>query len=84
MLSNAKQLVLDDALQREQFKEKIALWVARHEKMGEALAGWSKDRLAYLAVKEIVNFSADAKNHLSLLEAFEKEKVSFSPTHIHI
>lgn len=74
VLSDAKQLVLDDALLREQFKEKVALWVARHQKMAEALQHWSQDRLAYLQVKESVASSAEAKNHLSLLEAFEKEK----------
>lgn len=73
-LAADKQVVLDDALLREQFKEKVQLWVGRHVKMAESLDAWSRDKLAYLQVKEVIASSAEAKYHLSLLEAFEKEK----------
>lgn len=75
VLAASKQLVLDDALLREQFKEKVELWVGRHVKMAETLTAWSRDRLAYLQAKEGISSSADAKYHLSLLESFDKEKV---------
>jgi hypothetical protein len=54
----------------------VVLLVGRHVKMAESLMAWSKDRLAYLQAKETISSSADAKYHISLLESFEKEKVS--------
>jgi hypothetical protein len=62
-------------MQREQFKEKVHLWVGRHVKVAESLATWAQERLAYLNTKEVIASSAEAKYHLSLLEAFDKEKV---------
>jgi hypothetical protein len=75
-LAASKQEVLDDALLREQFKEKVNLWVGRHVKMAESLDAWSRDKLAYLQTREAIASSAESKYHLSLLEAFEKEKAS--------
>lgn len=65
---------LKDALAREQFKEQVRLWVGNHQQLHDEIARWATEKKAYLAVREKIASSAEAKYHLSLLEAYVKSK----------
>ena len=76
-LSAKKLAILSDDLKRESFKEKIRLWVNNHKVSFTEISAWCDVKLAYLAVKEEVPNSESAKQHLSLLEAFETDKTRY-------
>ena len=73
-LSDEKQRVLADDLAREQFKEKVRLWVKNHEEMFSLLELWSLEKIRYLEVKETISNSEEAKEQLSRLALFEQKK----------
>lgn len=52
------------------------LLIAAHKQLFNQIQAWGADKAAYLATKEEVTSSAEAKNQLSLLDAFEKEKAA--------
>ena len=70
-----KQLMLDDALAREQFAEHTQLLAEQYRSEAEMLIAWGESKLrAYLRVKtEGIGSVADARYHLSVLNAFTRE-----------
>lgn len=73
-LSQRKRAVLDDDLAREQLIEKVNNWVGTHKAKQADVLGWGAKKQAYLEVKETVSSSAEAKFHLSVLEAYDTER----------
>lgn len=72
--SQLKRPILEDHLARNEFQEKVRLWVKNHEDMYLQLLGWYKSKQAYLETKEVVSSSSTAKFQLALLRAYEKSK----------
>eukprot|EP00043_Microstomoeca_roanoka_P017478 m.182433 g.182433 ORF g.182433 m.182433 type:complete len:1285 (+) comp16641_c0_seq1:297-4151(+) len=81
-LASTKQVLLEDDLAREQFKEEIRLQVQNHASSYELLEAWCREKLVYLSSKEVVHSSEDAKGHLSLLHAFEEKKAGMLETSV--
>lgn len=81
-LAAAKQTVLDDHLAREQFKEKVRLWVRSHTSKSAAVERWCAEKLAYLNTKEVITDSRDALVQLSILEPFEVDKQAIEDTSV--
>ena len=81
-LSAAKREVLDDDLVREQFKEKVRLWVRNHESMTLELDTWCKQQIQYLDTKETITSSEAAKQALSVLAAFETKKTGLAESNV--
>jgi len=73
-LSAEKKRVLDDHLAREEFKEKVRTQNSNHVDKHEKLQAWVAEKEAYLNTKEAIDSVSEATTHLSLLEAYEKEK----------
>eukprot|EP00730_Choanoeca_flexa_P018668 TRINITY_DN9089_c0_g1_i3.p1 TRINITY_DN9089_c0_g1~~TRINITY_DN9089_c0_g1_i3.p1 ORF type:complete len:1244 (+),score=477.40 TRINITY_DN9089_c0_g1_i3:22-3753(+) len=73
-----KKAVLEDALAREQFKEKVGLMVNNHARQHGVLAAWAAEQRAYLETKEDNTTSQDAKYQLSRLEQYVKEKANMT------
>eukprot|EP00056_Hartaetosiga_gracilis_P008962 m.128521 g.128521 ORF g.128521 m.128521 type:complete len:1251 (+) comp13031_c0_seq1:71-3823(+) len=73
-LSAAKREVLDDDLAREQFKEKVELLVNNHASLFGVISEWANKKIEYLDTKEDVASSTTAKQQLSQLELYVKEK----------
>lgn len=46
------------------------MWVRNHLEMYNYIRAWADEKLAYLAVKEVIRSSEGAKQHLSLLDVF--------------
>jgi hypothetical protein len=73
-LANKKQLVLDDDLAREQFKEAVRLQVKNHGAAYSRLVAWAEAGVAYLKVKEQVSNSEEAKRQLSRLSLHDQRR----------
>jgi hypothetical protein len=73
LLANKKQLLLDDHLQREIFADKTRLMAGQHLDQCTQLQAWIVEKRAYLVRQETCNTVADARFHLSVFEAYEKE-----------
>jgi hypothetical protein len=71
--ADAKQLVLEDHLAREQLRERVELLASNHANLHSQLKAWGGDKMVYVAAKEEVTSSREALRQLSLLEAFDKE-----------
>jgi len=75
-LSSQKKKILDDHLARELFKDKVRMMNKNHLDKYSKLQSWISEKEAYLNIKEKINSTGEAKSQLSLLEAYEKEKVT--------
>lgn len=69
-----KKEVLDDDLAREEFKAQVLLQNDRHINSFDTISKWCNEKDEYLQTKEVVNSIADAQGHLSVLEAFVRDK----------
>jgi hypothetical protein len=65
--------VLDDHLQREEYADKTRLLAGQHADKSSQLQAWVAEKKAYLARPETVNTTADARFHLAVFDAYEKE-----------
>lgn len=81
-LSAEKQEVLDDALAREQYKEKVRGWAQQHVEKHKKLAAWLGEKKAYLEHEEKIGSVRDAQIALSLLSAYEDENKSLVPASV--
>jgi len=69
-----KRAVLVDALAREELKDQVNLWVTNHKNVFAGFDTFAQEKLVYLAVKEVIKDSLEAKAQLNILEAFELDK----------
>eukprot|EP00823_Brevimastigomonas_motovehiculus_P005144 TRINITY_DN362_c0_g1_i3.p1 TRINITY_DN362_c0_g1~~TRINITY_DN362_c0_g1_i3.p1 ORF type:complete len:1611 (+),score=620.13 TRINITY_DN362_c0_g1_i3:65-4897(+) len=69
-----KLAILQDDLEREQFKEKILLLNEQHIRSFTVLKNWATEKKVYLEKKEEVKSIQDARVHLNLLDVFGKDK----------
>eukprot|EP00041_Stephanoeca_diplocostata_P039173 m.1595633 g.1595633 ORF g.1595633 m.1595633 type:complete len:371 (-) comp25342_c0_seq39:7209-8321(-) len=80
--SALKRPILDDHLARNEFQEKVRLWVKSHESIHQNITKWYNDKEAYLKVKETINSSDDARFQLATLAAFEKNKTDLTAAQV--
>eukprot|EP01104_Vermistella_antarctica_P013217 TRINITY_DN3969_c0_g1_i1.p1 TRINITY_DN3969_c0_g1~~TRINITY_DN3969_c0_g1_i1.p1 ORF type:complete len:1004 (+),score=356.20 TRINITY_DN3969_c0_g1_i1:73-3012(+) len=73
--SDAKLPVMEDHLSREQFKERVRLQDKNHGDRYSKLQAWYADKNAYLQTQEQIDSVAEAQTQLSLLDAYDAEKV---------
>ncbi|EGD76823.1 paramyosin [Salpingoeca rosetta] len=66
--------VLDDNLARNQFQNKVRLWVKTHADMHTEIAEWYLNRKKYLENTEVISSIQSAELQLSVLSAFRQEK----------
>lgn len=81
-LAKAKRPVLDDDLARELFKAAVRLLNKEHIDDHKKIMTWVGEKENYLNQKEVVESVDDARTQLSLLEGYEKEKVSTNNTSV--
>eukprot|EP00049_Salpingoeca_infusionum_P009182 m.152573 g.152573 ORF g.152573 m.152573 type:complete len:1745 (-) comp14262_c0_seq1:1421-6655(-) len=79
-LSAEKRRVLDDDLARELYAEATRLQADQHKDTCSLLSAWVSAKSTYLQVRETVDTTEDARFHLSVLEAFQKEKQALTAT----
>eukprot|EP00005_Dracoamoeba_jomungandri_P003674 CAMPEP_0174252636 /NCGR_PEP_ID=MMETSP0439-20130205/2017_1 /TAXON_ID=0 /ORGANISM="Stereomyxa ramosa, Strain Chinc5" /LENGTH=960 /DNA_ID=CAMNT_0015333199 /DNA_START=29 /DNA_END=2908 /DNA_ORIENTATION=- len=79
-LSAKKRPVLLDDLAREEFRVQVGLKVEEHTAKYKELMSWIAEKEAYLNVKEEINNISDAQVQITLLEAYEAEKVRLTDT----
>eukprot|EP01083_Nonionella_stella_P080033 219694_1 len=72
-----KLTILEDHLEREEFKVQVHMWNTRHEHSFGSLGEWCAGKEAYLAKAEDVNSVADANRHLSMLDAFLEDRTTY-------
>lgn len=75
-----KQAILDDDLARELYKEKINLVAEAHSTRFGSIDHWIKEKLAYTNKKEEISSVSDAQLQLSLLAAYDSNKVDLDTT----
>lgn len=73
-LAGTKKERVDDDLARTQFADATELLVGQHLNKASTLAEWAKVKLAYLAMRPVVDTVNEAQLNLSLFEVFGKEK----------
>jgi hypothetical protein len=81
-LSAHKQEVLDDALTREKYKEKVRGWAQQHVEKHKKLSVWLGEKKSYLETEEKISSVRDAQIALSLLSAYEDENKSLVPASV--
>eukprot|EP01114_Cavostelium_apophysatum_P006608 TRINITY_DN179_c0_g1_i1.p1 TRINITY_DN179_c0_g1~~TRINITY_DN179_c0_g1_i1.p1 ORF type:complete len:1122 (-),score=548.09 TRINITY_DN179_c0_g1_i1:91-3456(-) len=81
-LSKEKRPVLDDALTREKFKEKVRGQNQEHVNNHAKLASWTAEKEEYLKAREDVQSVTEARTQLSLLEWYEKENQTTRETSV--
>eukprot|EP00033_Pygsuia_biforma_P001487 GCRY01001677.1.p1 GENE.GCRY01001677.1~~GCRY01001677.1.p1 ORF type:complete len:1484 (+),score=524.59 GCRY01001677.1:146-4597(+) len=79
-LSAKKKAVLEDDLAREIFKNKVRMMNTQHENKFNALMSWIAEKETYLNKKEEIASVGEAETALSLLEVYEKDRVSVKDT----
>eukprot|EP00911_Craspedida_sp_UC1_P002721 UC1_evm2s1999 len=75
-----KKKVLADDLARWLFIEKVRLWVQGHRRRHADLSSWCAEKLSYLATKEIIANSAEARIQISILEPLPEEIADIEAT----
>ncbi len=75
-----KRAYLEDALARNEVKERVLLVANRHNGLFARLEAWTTEKTAYLNTKEEIGSVADAAVALRLLEAFNTEKDNIAAT----
>jgi len=81
-LSKKKRPVLEDDLAREQFKEKVRLMEKRHADQNGQIEQWTAEKETYLKKKEEIHSLSEARTQVSLLETYEKDKVSMTQNNV--
>jgi hypothetical protein len=81
--STSKRPILDDHLARNEFQEKLRLWVKNHKDTSTELASWHTSKAAYLRTGEQVASSETAKFQLALLNAYAKSKENKTTALLH-
>eukprot|EP00055_Hartaetosiga_balthica_P008816 m.33924 g.33924 ORF g.33924 m.33924 type:complete len:1745 (+) comp6485_c0_seq2:13-5247(+) len=76
--AQVSKAILDDHLARNQFQNKVRLWVKGHTDMHAELKGWFTERKAYLQTKEDIDTIQKAELQLSILQAFRQEKTDMT------
>lgn len=69
----AKKPVLDDALSREKFKEKVRLMNQEHINNFNKIHTWVGEKETYLKTRESITSVSEARTQLSLFAAYEAE-----------
>jgi len=77
-----KKPFLDDALAREQFKDKVRGMNQEHTNQYTEIQNWSNEKEKYLKHKESINSVPEARTQISRLESFEKEKKRTSEVNV--
>jgi len=72
--ATARRPVLDDHLAREQYKEQTLMLNEQHIDRYTKLNDWRNQKSAYLQVAEQIGSVREAHKHLSILDAYVKEK----------
>jgi spectrin beta, non-erythrocytic 1/4/5 len=72
-LANAKELRLQDAKDREEYKAMVRGWAQQHTDRFEVFGQWVNKNKTYLNTKEDVNSVSAAKLQLALLETYEHD-----------
>jgi len=81
-LSAAKKPVLDDALAREKFKEKVRLMNQDHINNFKKLSTWITEKEHYLNTREAITSVSEARTQLSLFDAYGIENKQESETSV--
>jgi hypothetical protein len=77
-----KKAILEDDLTRNLFKEKIEAVAEQQGNRFAQLKEWTEEKLASTAKKETINSITDAQLQLSLLAAYESNKVDLTNTSV--
>ncbi|KAJ5069992.1 spectrin/filamin related cytoskeletal protein [Anaeramoeba ignava] len=72
-LANAKKLILDDHLKREEFIDKVRQMNDEHKDKYEKLVKWFEDKKAYLETKEETNSIPEASKNLNIFNSYVNE-----------
>lgn len=81
-LSAHKKAVLEDDLAREKFKAKLRVWNITHENKYQELKAWVAEKENYLNTREEIDTITKALVQISILQAYEKDKVSTTNTNV--
>eukprot|EP00004_Rigifila_ramosa_P010201 TRINITY_DN21_c0_g1_i2.p1 TRINITY_DN21_c0_g1~~TRINITY_DN21_c0_g1_i2.p1 ORF type:complete len:1238 (-),score=389.66 TRINITY_DN21_c0_g1_i2:44-3250(-) len=77
-----KRAILEDALAREEYKEKILLLNRQHVDAHDVTLMWVDEKETYLKRKEVIHSVSEARSQLGLLEGFIKEKDRTADTNV--
>ncbi|KAJ5069993.1 alpha-actinin sarcomeric-like protein [Anaeramoeba ignava] len=72
-LANAKKVILDDHLKREEFIEKVRVMNNEHKNKHEKLVKWFEIKKAYLDKCEEINSVSEATTALNLFDSYVEE-----------
>ncbi|KAJ5078559.1 alpha-actinin sarcomeric-like protein [Anaeramoeba ignava] len=72
-LANAKKVILDDHLKREEFIEKVRVMNNEHKNKHEKLVKWFEIKKAYLDKCEEINSVSEATTALNLFDSYAEE-----------
>lgn len=71
-----RRAVLEDDLAREDLKDNVGLWVTNHTNIYNNFESFAQEKLTYLAVKEDVHDSLEAKRQLNILDAYVLDRTA--------
>jgi len=81
-LSAEKKLILDDHLAREEFKERVLLMNQTHLNKFNSIKAWIEEKETYLNTREFIDTVIEARLQISLLDAYEGDKISVAKTDV--
>jgi len=74
--------LLNDHLARERFAHDVRLLENQHDKLSQKIRSWIEDRRKYLEARPPIDSVSDANTQLTVLAAYDKERIATEQTSI--